>query len=76
MTIDWGALGLVAVVAVVASVVVVAIVSLGIASLSAADDRILVGQSGSTSKAIGYACIGVAALVVFYGLYLIIPQFH
>lgn len=76
MNIDFGALGLVTVVALFATVVVVGIVSLGIASLTAADARVAAGQPAGTGKAVGYACLAVAVLVVFYGLYLIIPQFH
>ena len=76
MKIDWSALGLVAVVALFATVVVVGIVSLGIASLSAADARVAAGRPAGSGRAIGYACLAMAALVVVYGLYLIVPQFH
>lgn len=76
MTINWGALGLVSVVALFATVVVVGIVSLGLASLSAADARVAEGRPGGSGKTVGYACLVMAALVVVYGLYLIIPQFH
>ena len=76
MKIDWSALGLVAVVALFATAVVVGIVSLGIASLTAADARAAAGRPAGSGKTVGYACLVVAALVVVYGLYLIIPQFH
>lgn len=76
MTIDWNALGLVAVVALFATVVVVGIVALGIASLSAADARVDAGRTAGTGRAVGYACLAVAGAVVLYGLWLIIPQFH
>jgi hypothetical protein len=28
------------------------------------------------AKIAGYLCVGISALLVLYGLYLIIPQFH
>lgn len=76
MTINWSALGMVASVALLATVVVVGVVALGIASLSAADDRVAAGRPAGSGKAVGYACLTMAALVVVYGLYLIVPQFH
>lgn len=75
MKIDWSALGLVAVVTVAATVVVVGVFSLGIAALTVSENR--AGTSGaSTAKGAAYACFAVAAAIVLYGLYLIIPQFH
>jgi hypothetical protein len=33
-------------------------------------------QPSSGAKLAGYACIGISGLLVLYGLYLVIPQFH
>ena len=41
-----------------------------------ADNRRAAGVSDSAAKVIGYLCWGVAGLILLYGLYLIIPQFH
>lgn len=76
MDIDWAALGLVSIVTVVAAAVVVGIVSLGLASLMVADNRVESGRSASAPRIAGFVCLAAGALVVLYGLYLIIPQFH
>ena len=76
MKIDWASLGVVAVVTLAVTLVVVGIVSLGIASLVTADNRRTAGHSGSSAQAVGYVCWAVAGLILVYGLYLIIPQFH
>lgn len=76
MKIDWSALGLVAGTTLVAAVVVVGIMSLGIASLTTADTRVAAGRPAGATKSGGYLCVGLAAAIVLYGLYLIIPQFH
>lgn len=69
MHIDWSALLIVAVVSIVASVVFVALLSAGI--------RVLVGPAGHrTQKPLGFGLLGVAGLLVLYGLYLIVPQLH
>jgi len=81
MNIDWASLGLVAITTIVAAVAIVGIFSLGVTALTSGGDR----ESGGTTRAnppsgiartAGYACIGVSGLLVLYGLYLIIPQFH
>lgn len=75
MTINWGALALVAAVTVIAAIGVVGLFALGVAALTA--DR--TGSSDSRRVAgnlVGYACVGVAGLLAIYGLYLIIPAFH
>ena len=76
MTIDWAALGVVAVVAILATVVVTGIVSVGIASLTTAQSRVVAGKSGGVARISGFTCVGIAGLIVLYGLYLIVPQFH
>jgi hypothetical protein len=74
VTINWGALALVAVATVVAAVSIVGLFSLGVAAVTA-HPRSRAGAPGLTLVA-GYACIAAAGLVAVYGLYLIIPQFH
>ncbi len=76
MKIDWAALGIVAIVSVLASVAFVLLLSSGIRVLSAA--RLRSRQGGSTTVVVsaGYALIGLAGILVLFGLYLIVPQFH
>lgn len=76
MKIDWGSLGLVAVVTIGAAMLVVGVVSLGLASLQTADRQVADGRPAGTARVAGYACVAAAGLMVLYGLYLIIPQFH
>jgi hypothetical protein len=75
MKIDWASLGLVAVTTVVAAIAIVGIYSLGVLALSSG------GKDGTSApsplaRMSGYLCLGVSGLLVLYGLYLIIPQFH
>ncbi len=81
MNIDWASLVLVAITTVVAAVAIVGIFSLGVTALTSGGNR----QSGGSAvtsppspaaKIAGYACVGISGLLVLYGLYLIIPQFH
>ena len=81
MNIDWASLVLVAITTVVAAIAIVGIFSLGVASLTSGGER----ESGGSlvqnppspgAKLAGYACVGISGLLVLYGLYLIIPQFH
>ena len=75
MTINWGALALVAVATVVAAVSIVGLFSLGVAAVTA-HQRSRGGAARSLTLVAGYACISAAGLIAVYGLYLIIPQFH
>ena len=81
MNIDWASLGLVAITTVIAAIAIVGIFSLGVAALTSGGDH----ESGGAlvqdppkpvAKLAGYACVGISGLLVLYGLYLIIPQFH
>ncbi len=76
MKVDWSALGIVAVVSVTMSVVFVALLAGGIRSVSAAQLRRNQGGSGTTVASAGYAMLGLAAVLVLFGIYLIVPQFH
>jgi hypothetical protein len=74
--IDWLALAKVTVVSLVASVVFVALLSGGIRFVSAARVRTNQGMSGSTRLAGGYSMLGLAGVLVLYGIYRIVPLFH
>ncbi len=72
MNIDWWALVLVAVVSIGMSVLFVILLSAGIRLVVASRARTSAGSLALTG---GYALLGLAGLLVLFGLYLIIPQF-
>jgi len=74
--IDWAALGIVAVVLVVMTLIFVVLLSYGIRFVSAARAGESVGRSGSASLTAGYALLAGSGLLVLFGLWLIVPQFH
>ena len=84
--IDWGAFGVVFGVALVAAVVVVvaAALALRLFAVGSADDTgpeghevsAAAGARPASATAGGVLLLAVAAGVVLYGLWLIIPQFH
>ncbi len=76
MNIDWPALGMVAAVSIGTSVVFIVLLAGGIRFVSAARLRANQGGSGTASLSVGYALIGLAAILVLVGLWRIIPQFH
>ena len=76
MRIDWAALGVVSAVSIVTTVVFVALLSGGIRLVSAAKVRANSGQSTTVVLSAGYTLLGLAGLLVLFGLYLIIPQFN
>jgi hypothetical protein len=73
MHIDWTALLIVAVVSVVGSVVFVTLLATGIRVLTPAQAD---GGRSQPNRPLGYGLLGVAGLLVLYGLYLIVPQLH
>ena len=76
MNIDWNSLLLVAITTVLAAVAIVGIFSLGVYALTSGGR---LGESAAprpVARLSGYACVGVSGLLVLYGLYLIVPQFH
>lgn len=75
MKIDWAALGTVAVVSIAMSVLFVALLAGGIRAVSAAQIRRNQGGSGTSVLSAGYLMLGLAALLVLFGIYLIVPQF-
>jgi len=76
MKIDWAALGIVAVVSVAMSVLFTVLLSAGIRSVSAARTQRHQGGSGTAVLAGGYTLLGLAGLLVLFGLWLIVPQLH
>jgi len=75
MNINWGALLLVAVTTLVAAIALVGIFSLGVVALTSGANR-GDAEPHAAARVAGYACIAVSGMLVLYGLYLIIPQFH
>jgi hypothetical protein len=76
MNIDWAALGTVAVVSIVSSVIFTILLASGIRLVSAAKIKSNQGSSSTTTVSLGYVLLGLAGLLVLFGIYLIIPQFH
>ena len=81
MTINWGALSVVAAVSLVIGVLVVVLVSLALVGLSAresepAGEALVIGRTGSglsrtAGAVIAAVCLFGAATIVLYGLYLL-----
>lgn len=76
MTIDWAALGVVAVVALVATMAFVLLLSAGIRLVSAGRVGTSGGRTRTAAGPLGYAVLGLAAMLVLFGIWLIVPQFH
>jgi hypothetical protein len=76
MRIDWAALGVVAVVSIMSSVIFTILLATGIRLVSIAKIKSNEGGSGTAIVSAGYVLLGIAGLLVLYGLYLIVPQFH
>jgi hypothetical protein len=76
MHVDWAALGVVTVVSIVTTVIFTILLASGIRLVSAAKIKSNEGGSGTPVLSVGYALLGLAGLLVLYGIYLIVPQFH
>jgi hypothetical protein len=81
MNIDWASLGLVAITTVVAAIAIVGIFSLGVAALTSGGEHesggsLVQNPPSAVARLAGYLCVGISGLLVLYGLYLIVPQFH
>jgi hypothetical protein len=76
MHVDWAALGIVAVVSIATSVIFTILLASGIRLISAAKIKSNEGGSGTVTLSLAYVLLGLAALLVLFGIYLIIPQFH
>jgi len=70
--VDWGSIALVFIVAMIASVGIVSVFSLGLRLLATGEP----GARPVPATLGAYACIGISALAVLYGIYLVVPQFH
>jgi hypothetical protein len=76
MHVDWAALGVVTVVSITSSVIFTILLAAGIRLVSAAKIKSNQGGSGAMTVSLGYGLLGVAGLLVLFGIYLIVPQFH
>ena len=76
MRIDWAALGQVAVVSVLTSVIFTILLAAGIRLVSLAKIKSNEGGSSTAIVSVGYVLLGIAGLLVLFGMYLIVPQFH
>ena len=76
MHIDWAALGIVAVVSIATSVIFTILLAGGIRLVSAAKIKSNEGGSGTMILSTAYVLLGLAGLLVLFGIYLIIPRFH
>ena len=77
MRVDWAALGIVTVVSIATSVIFTILLATGIRLVSAAKIKSNEGGSGTTTVfSLGYLSLGIAALIVLFRIYLIVPQFH
>jgi hypothetical protein len=76
MHIDWAALAIVAVVSIMTSVIFTVLLASGIRLVSVAKIKSNEGGSGTATVSLGYLSLSIAALIVLFGIYLIVPQFH
>ena len=76
MHVDWAALAIVAVVSIAASVIFTILLASGIRLVSAAKIKSNEGESGTAIFSLAYVLLGLAGLLVLFGIYLIVPQFH
>jgi Na+-driven multidrug efflux pump len=74
--IDWAALGIVAVASIVATLAFTALLSGGIKLVSQATLEANQAHRSVGLRTAGYSLLGLAALVVLFGLYLIVPVLH
>ena len=76
MHIDWMALLVVGVVSIASSVLFTVLLAAGIRSVAGARATAASGGTAGVRLPLGYGLLGLAGLLVLYGLYLIVPQFH
>lgn len=76
MHVDWAALGIVTIVSITTSVIFTILLATGIRLVSSARIKSSQNGSGAASFSMGYALLGIAGLLVLFGIYLIVPQFH
>ena len=73
---DWAALGQVTDVSIITSVIFTILLAAGIRLVSMAKIKSNEGGSSAAIVSVGYVMLGLAGLLVLFGLYLIVPQFH
>jgi hypothetical protein len=76
MHIEWAALGIVAVVSIGMSVLFTVLLAGGIRSLTAAQAQRNRGGNATVVLAGGYTLLGLATVLVLFGIWLIVPQLH
>jgi hypothetical protein len=76
MHIDWAALGIVAVVSIGTSVIFTILLACGVRLVSAAKIKSNEAGSGTMILSLAYVLLGLAGLLVLFGIYLIVPRFH
>ena len=76
MRIDWAALGQVIVVSILTSVIFTILLAAGIRLVSMAKIKSNEGGSSAAIVSVGYVLLGIAGLLVLFGIYLIVPRFH
>jgi hypothetical protein len=76
MRIDWAALGQVTVVSILTSVIFTILLAAGIRLVSMAKIKSNEGGSSTAIVSVGYVLLGIAGLLVLFGIYLIVPRFH
>ena len=76
MNIEWADLGIVAVVAIIATVVFTVLLAGGIRLVSQATVEANQAHRSVGIRTTGYGLLGLAGLVVLFGLYLIVPISH
>ena len=75
MTINWSALGLVALVTLVGAIGIVSLYSLGVGALSS-PNRAKGGAAATLTTAAGYLFLTLAGAIAIWGVYMIIPALH
>ena len=76
MKIDWAALGVVAAVSIGMTVLFTVLLAAGIRTVSEARLRRDRTGGGTAVLAGGYTLLGLAGLLVLFGIWLIVPQLH
>ncbi|MEU9334331.1 hypothetical protein AB0D49_14405 [Streptomyces sp. NPDC048290] len=78
MHLDWGALGQVAGVSLGVTVAVVVVFALGVVGMARVSDARHGPDGGTSVTGLVQAgvCFVVCGVVVGYGIYLLVPQFH
>ena len=75
MTINWSALGLVALVTLAGAIGIVSLFSLGIGALTS-QTRAKGGVAASAVTVAGYLFMAAAGAIAVWGVYMIIPGLH